>query len=385
MGDFLGGVNDFWEDTGSASASFIKSALNGAGQFACTLHYNTPGVIFDVSPFNRGLWKEFCSKSSVGLPVSKPPLFTGGQCAGVSYRVALTVRTTSLNPSGSGFDRTDTADLVGPLTNFTYAYRSDAVGLQGWIETGAGLYKFPQHGGGPGWREVVSVVVTRPDGKPDNCGNEPSPPVAPVVLPPEQRTTNIVVNDVDNSTTNVGVNLSFPSVSVDFRTSFPLVVNMGGLKFYLSLDGWRVGDPVNHDGGNSGVDPSDIKAIGDNVVNIQGSLSQYFAPVNPSLDGNLVLVSPSAGKDSDEQDDVQGAHWLVIDLTKMPDKAQYGGSSPTVYFAGWIEFLKEGRAFPRQQINFERSIFRFPDGADGYAYSFTNGAQGDVAVYVEER
>ena len=175
---------------------------------------------------------------------------------------------------------------------------------------------------------------------------------------------------------------------MDFNLSVPLVINAGGFNFHVNLDGFHFGLPG---AGDISIVAGDVQEISSDVVEIQqslvgvtGSLNQYFSPPNPSVDGTLVLISPSADKPSDEQKDVPNAAWLIIDLTKLPDKAQYGGDSPTVYFAGWLEFLKEGRAFPRQQINFEQSIFRFPDGADGYAYTFTNGAQGNVSVYVEE-
>jgi len=382
---FLGKASEFFAEPGAAVGSFVGDVLHNASNYVCQLHYNTPGVIFDLSPFNRELWKEFCKERPSGLPPAPQPKFVGGQCDSVSYNMIVRWR----NKDGStDYDRQN--GFWGPITDVEFVRNSSGNSdhrgfLQDLYVTSRGADASP---GELNRRLVASpyvyaeqmtgVDMARADGASDNCGNPPSPVVRPVVLPIEQRTTNINVLSVDKSTVNVVTAVfDFPSASVDFNLSVPLRVTIDQRKFYLNIDGWYSGDP-------SDGSPPDLSPVQDSVLQLNGTLNQYFAPINPSVNPSLTLIAPSFGKDSDEQKDISGAQWLIIDLTKMPDKTQYGGGSPTVYFAGWIEFLKEGRAFPRQQINFERSIFRFPDGADGYAYTFTNGAQGNVSVYVEE-
>lgn len=396
---FLGKASEFFAVPGASVGSFVGDILHNVSNYACQLHYNTPGVIFDVSPFNRELWKEICKDRPSGLPPPSAASFSGGQCDAKPYKIFSTVVLADNNtPQGYtirengdtwavyGAIESIAAVLVPQGVNFTLNTR---VRCRGRRQNGSSFFPVGAvQDVDYGWATITGGINSRilsasfsvytPDGSADNCGDPPPPAVVPVVLPVSQRTTNISVLSVDNSTTNdVTAIVEFPSASVDFNLSVPLRVTIDQRKFYLNIDGWHSGDP-------SDDSPPDLSPVQDSVLQLNGTLNQYFAPVNPSVNPSLTLIAPSFGKDSDEQKDVSGAQWLIIDLTKTPDKAQYGGDSPTVYFAGWIEFLKEGRAFPRQQINFERSIFRFPDGADGYAYTFTNGAQGNVSVYVEE-
>ena len=382
---FLGKVEEFFADQGSYAGSFIKDALGKVTNYACLLHYNTPGVIFDVSPFNRALWRSLCANRPAGLPSVAPP-FQGGQCKSVVYDVNIHYEIQKLADGQIIYRGDGGRQVEGPVKGV--AIYSDSNNSSVGVVAAGPANGLPYQGGYFHGVDSASIYdfkyvnyrinfVRRLDGQPDNCGDLPVPGSTPVVLPPAQRTTNIVVNNVNGETTNVTAILDFPSASVDFGVNVPLKVEIDGRKFYLNVEGWYSGEP---DGGGA----PDLQPINENILKLEGTLNQYFAPVNPSDDDTLVLISPSGDKPSDQQESVPNARWLVVDLTKMPDKAQYGGDSPTVYFAGWIEFLKEGRAFPRQQINFEQSIFRFPDGADGYAYTFTNGAQGNVSVYVEE-
>lgn len=385
----LGSIDDFFVAQGQQAGSFLKGALSQAADFACQLHYTTPGVIFDLNPVNRGLWQELCVKRPAGLPPPPPPpQFSGGQCP-VVYEAYL-----GYDSQGTTYTNVRVGQYFGAILDARRAPSNNRPDLFDAVQflcygkySDSSSRPFSQ----PQWLEAVGVPrrgftyykverLVRIDGKPDNCGNPPAPVVKPVVLPPEQRTTNINVTNLDNTVTNVNVALGFPSASVDFGLSVPLTVNLGGVKFYLNIDGWYIGSPA------PPVSLPDVeKVLSDNVLRFEGTLNQYFAPVNPSTNNNLILVSPSAGKKKGgEEKNVPGAQWLIWDLTRLPDKAQYGENSPTVYFAGWFSFYKEGRCMERRQINYERGIVRFPDGADGYGYTFTNGAEGDVSVYKEK-
>lgn len=75
--------------------------------------------------------------------------------------------------------------------------------------------------------------------------------------------------------------------------------------------------------------------------------------------------------------------YVEIILTKRPHKAQFGNNgAQTVYFAGWFAFRANTGGFhPREQINFQRSLFVAPTGCDGYTYTFTHGARGRILEY----
>lgn len=74
----LGKASEFFAEPGAAVGSFVGDVLHNASNYVCQLHYNTPGVIFDLSPFNRELWKEFCKERPSGLPPAPQPKFVGG-------------------------------------------------------------------------------------------------------------------------------------------------------------------------------------------------------------------------------------------------------------------------------------------------------------------
>lgn len=385
---FLGKASEFFAAPGASVGSFLGDALHNASNFACQLHYNTPGVIFDVSPFNRELWRSLCRDRPSGLPPAPPSAapFSGGQCP-VTYRLTLHIIYKTGPASNPNYY---VGDFYGPIQSVRLVrVEPPQSGMFGDLQDlEVVCYGVPGEARSASPRvvriapfdylqSIDNIKVVRVDGQPDNCGDL-STVVKPVVLPASQRTTIInIQTDQNNSVTAI---LDFPSTSVDFDLSVPLKVTIDNRKFHLNIDGWHTGFP------SPSISLPDVeKVLSDNVLQFEGALNQYFAPVNPSINNNLILVSPSAGKKKGgEEKNISGAQWLIWDLTRLPDKAQYGENSPTVYFAGWFSFYKEGRCMERRQINYQRGIVRFPDGADGYGYTFTNGAEGDVSVYKEK-
>lgn len=75
--------------------------------------------------------------------------------------------------------------------------------------------------------------------------------------------------------------------------------------------------------------------------------------------------------------------YVEVILTKLPDKSQFGNAgAQNVYFAGWFAFRSNTGGFhPREQINFQRSLFVAPAGCDGYTHTFTHGARGRILEY----
>lgn len=378
---FLGSFEDFLYVPGQSGASFVKKALSEASNFACQLYKDHPGIAnpFDTFGFGRGVWDELCRPRPPGLPSPPAQPYTGGQCDCVSY----TVRVNFTNLSGGSYFTsipvwgpvTAVVDYVDKGALGNDQYEGIAVHCRGSAGSPCGsptVIKRELSSGSPYGSKILGVVITRNDGLPDNCGNV-NPGYPDEVLPEADRSADITVNNDDGTSVTLPVVVLFPTANVDFNLNVPIAFDLGGLHFHLNLDGFHSGKP-------GGTSPPDAKK---DAKDIKDRLDDIANPPNPDEDPRLTPAYPPAA-DSGEEDELSGAKWIKIDLTTLPDKAQYSRSGRTVYFAGWLEFHKEGYALPRMQINYQKSIFRFPDGADGYGYTFTNGAAGTVTVYTEE-
>jgi hypothetical protein len=363
---FLGGFDDLLYPVGSGGADLLKKGVSGAADFACQLYKDHPGIAnpFDPFGFGRGVWDKMCESRPPGLPAPPPPGTAGGQCQGVAYEVIASI----LRPNRPTYD--ETAVVNGPVKD-VHIFREPDTGTQRLRirdQTGALTLNRNIGGGEAAWG-VGAVRINRVDGQPDNCGNYSESGYPPVTLPEAERTTVVNVTNNNNNNFAVPVVVGVANADIDFNVNMPITFNLGGVKVYVDADGFHTGDPP-------GKTKKDIKGIKD-------KMDDNEHPPNPEDDPRLTpTLQPDA--EADEQTDVEGGRWVQITLTTLPDKAQYSSNGRNVYFAGWIEFLKGDFALPRLQINYQRSIFRFPDGADGYSYTFTNGAQGTVVLFTEE-
>lgn len=379
---FLGDVDNFFFEQGQDIADFLPHVLHHASNFACELYKNQPGIIYDLNYFNKGLWEKLCRRRPPGLPPAPAPDFLGGQCL-VFYFLryknpAGTVIVASGNPIQGAIKSVRLAWAQHPRTG-TWGWKffvrapdvinAEKVGDEFFIN---GSATFNDPAVRPD-RQPEFLDFIRQDGQPDNCGNPPVPPVVPVIIPPQQRTTNITYTFDDGVQVTVPVLLVFPTLNNTFKIAPSLTLEFNA----------NVSVPINihllPDGFHSEPD-DEIKDDGDSGDN----LDYYFYPPNPDEDPLVKPTPPTPPASFQADDDISGARWLRIELTKLPDKAHYGTGTPNVYFAGWIEFTKGGDCLPRQQVNFQKSLFRFPDGADGYYVQFANGAKGRVIVYAED-
>jgi hypothetical protein len=246
--------------------------------------------------------------------------------------------------------------------------------------------------------EVLSV--TRVDNGIDNCGSLPAQ--YPPGLPPTNKTygnTNITNNDGSTFA------IPFAYIPVTFAPEFSpnIRVDVGGVTVKFDLGGVDVYFPEEAPPPRSlppreGLPPAPPNspepppyppdrpkpdAPGGNKrdsPDIQIDPPEQ-KPVPPGEGEN---PPPEPPEESDEQD-APGITYLEITLTKDPNKAQFGGKGETVYFGGWVAFrYKTGGFSPREQINFRKSVFKAPEGADGYTYTLTNGAQGFARWYTEK-
>lgn len=379
---FLGDVDKFFFERGEDIADFLPHVIHHASNFACTLYKNNPGVIYDLNYFNKGLWEKLCRPRDPGLPPAPPAPFQGGQCD-FYYILRMSA------PNGTVVEATGNP-IKGPISSIGLDWiRHPRLGTWGWrflvgspqvlsAETYTdgryminGSATYNQSEVRPGLKPTLLGVRPR-DGQPDTCGDPVRPPVPPVVLPEPDRTVDITYTFDDGVEVTFPVVLIFPTLNNTFKLAPSLtfkanVNNNISINLHLLPDGFH--SEPDADGGDDSESPD---------------LDYYFHPPDPEDDPLLKPTPPTPPASFGGDEDVPAGRWLLVTLTKFPDKAQYGKNTPNVYFAGWMEFLKGGACFERQQINFEKSLFRFPDGATGFYVQFTNGAQGSYIVYTED-
>ncbi|HEX7764952.1 MAG TPA: hypothetical protein VF433_15260 [Cellvibrio sp.] len=376
-----------------------------AASIACGLYRDYPNFATGggIDPFNtyprqasKQVWDSLCgSRGQLPPPPSLP--FTGGQCVCVEYFVNY--RQTH-NVTGAIFESTSVCR--GPIKGFgkrvvtsgnTFSYQYY---LSGGNATCPQEVNFGTFSADIYTYTVLSVART--NGQPDNCGNPPSG--YPNVDPPPNRTYGN-----DSITYNDGTNISIPFlyVPVDFSPTFSpnIRIDLGGFTFNFDLGGVDIYLPDKKD------DPRALPpATGYPTAPPTGLPRPTPDPNRPNPNpppGNKPPQAdcpdcpefppqptppgegdPPVEKPPEEGEEVikPGIEFLEVVLTILPDKVHYGNEGANVVFAGWVAFRsKSGSYYPREQINFQRSVFRAPVGADGYTYTFTNGASGYVREY----
>lgn len=225
-------LDDLADSANDSTGNFLRDVANQAANFACGIYKNYPqwtidplntatGISNPIAQFQKSLWDKLCSPSGrPGLPAPpKPLLFTGGQCP-VAYLVKYSSVTLNHPNVASGVEFTVRQEVLpGPISNFTYDYRSDGVGYRAEVDHRDGHYNFPQDGSGRGWLRLGSVSVTRIDEQPDNCGDEPGQ-TSYTFPPPEALTQNITINQGDT-------NISFP-VTFNSSTTINIPIKVVG-------------------------------------------------------------------------------------------------------------------------------------------------------------
>lgn len=382
---------DLAASAGQNTGDFFKDFANGVADSVCSLYRSYPGA-FSGDPlglfpaagrFTRGIWDSLCGPRPGGLPLPPPPpSFVGAQCDGVLYEFNATAGFTG-SENGVGvqitaygpvrrvyFDTDSTGDYVAFECRGIYAGGNPNTGLRPLGVYRSGLSQFA----GTFDRVAIRSVV-RIDGGPDNCGDPPSqgyPLPPPGVIPP----SIFIPVPYPNGQSDA------PSIRVDLpdfnQFNFPVTfkVDLGNPEFNFNFDidvgGVSFGSPgAGDDGAGDSYEYPDW-------------FPRFFTPPNPDLDPDVESRDGPVGAGPPPQQDKEGLKWVRVELTKFPDKAQFAPSGNNVYFGGWIAFRKGIDTLPRQQINFASSLFRVPDGADGYEVVYTNGAEGKITEYVDK-
>lgn len=390
---------------GNNAGNYLAKAADAAADFACGLYKNYPGAVVGNAADSaiRGLWDGLCANRSPGLPAPPSSPASGGQCKCIDYLVTYT----QYSPSGS---EQGSSVLTGPLS-FGEAPNPSVPGA---VFQTIG-FSIECIDGEPGGRGSLSYglktaegdyyaqidSVSRVDGQPDNCGNAPpSYPPGTNVLPPGagSGTGTITYNDG----TDLTVPLVYAPISPQFSLNPRFNVDVGGIKVQFDLGGVKI------DLGNENSNPAlprdpfndcsdDLDRIGRAIDDLDDKVDALEpggngggnTPDNPPPppaatppdDDPDLDKDPKSENDPKEENGIERLKWVKIILTKVPDKVQFGDGAPNCYFAGWFEFKAGVACYPREQINFQTSLFLAPAGADGYAYTLTNGAEGYAVVY----
>lgn len=374
--------------------SVFDNLVDAARDFACGLYKNQPGALIPNpgEAVLRFAWDKLCDyPDSPGLPPPPASPFTGGQCDAIPYVVRVSVNV--VDQSGeTPFDLGNHV-VFGPVSGVGVIGQRVVIYCRG----ASGVFPQPpgypqqiyQVGGASSLNSPRITAINRQDGAPDNCGD---PPISypPGTVPPggfNSPPVPVPLADGDNITVNF--NFSPPAASLDKIP--PIIINY--VKPEINL---KVPIEFNFNGEIDIGVPSNPPVVLppdviNNINNINNNTNQtnnnfndyrkdydfFYSP--PKLDDDSETVKEDDFVESGKEENKEGIVGLRIELTKLPDKAQFG--SPTVYFAGWAAFKRDEGYMPREQINFADSFFLAPPGATGYTVTFTNGAEGNIRVY----
>lgn len=375
--------------------STFDRLVDAGKSFACSLYSRQPGALIPnpASDVLHLVWDNLCDP---GDDPTKPPLppppsvpFTGGQCVCVLYEVR-----SFINGNFSSIDA-----LFGPIggarlrsveTSPGYFIGFFEILCRGTLSTGCVPEPFwfvsRQTPNVPPGSAVFTIeILKRVDNQPDNCGSPP-PQYPPAPPPPSggytSPPTSITYNDGSDFTAIF--NLVPPTGDSPPPPDICLSVIVSGVELKLCFpfgsppsfgdDGGDIGDILNNI-------QNDINNLQDDVDNLQDDFDKFTDPPPPESDPDL-NETDSPDDEGGEQDDLPGLKWVLVRLTRLPVKSQFG--TPSVNFAGWITFKIGGDYTDRVPIAFENGVFQAPAGATGYAITFTNMAKGISRAYTRD-
>lgn len=391
----------------------FKKFVDGAKNYVCGLYRLQPKALIPNLPNDvlRYTWDNLCDPPSPdptvpplpGLPPPPSSVPNGGQCVCIKYRVEVRYEwqpSPASNPAYSSI--TQFFEVYGPVLGFRRA-QGVAFGLEANCRgPGSGSCKTPGWygvgGGATTQRGPYNIVSTkRVDNQVDNCGS--SPPDYPGVdpMPPTGYTSPpSVITLGDTTNINVTFNITPPVAPPRGLAPPPIKVNVDGSNFNFPITfnfngdvdiGPPAGptaelppdviDKINNINNNTNNINPTVNNINTTTNNTNNIVNTWFNPTPFANDPDVESEESPVGDGKEE--DKEGMLGLLVVLTALPDKVQYG--NPPVYFAGWIAFKRDEGYMPREQINFEQSFFLAPPGTKGYTITLTNKAEGVVTVY----
>lgn len=416
-------VSELAEKTGGTFASFVYVVVPPLRDFSCDLWFSFPDQITKGSnPFtalSRGFMNELCKDKN--LPPAPPDYFEGGQC-NVQYKIIGSCQAEQYSAGTTGNNPTKIQDvfpgvnttslsppIVGPIESLRF-YTSgpcaqpstggdrcdlgnrqvsleviDSEGTKNYLTT---LYTVKRFGpgsttiGGQGYVDTNTLAgpeytIETVSGDPDICGDRPGP-YPPTNPTPEDYTRDIPIPTPDGGT------LLIPTIYAPVDFNFPMRFDVGGVNVTLDLGGFdfEFGGDVNDNG----------VTLDDNGYNHplpypeDVSRQPVVCPVDPTPGDPELEEEEKTPEDPKEVDQISRLKYVKVAVTEFPTNAknQWGDGAPNVYYCGWFEFRANGASLPRQPIHFLSSIFKAPEGVDGYAYTLYQGFVGSATEYREK-
>lgn len=385
-------------------ASGYSEFVDKAHTFACGIYKNFPGALVpDVSDAGyKKIWDRLCDEpvppDLPGLPPPPAPPFAGGQCCSTHYNVQLKFDFTDGRPSQTfipssvyqgkilGLQVRKEIEL-GEVRNNTYLRWQDCEGE---------IFEDHQVREGEPRTVYASIVQVFPAyGGANNCGNPPKKfPPAPPIPPGGYTSPQITIVDNDGDTNNYIFNFSPPQKNDFPDIAFPpITVNVEGVDVNLNFDinfnfDGTVTPGVGGNGGG-GLNPELVQkldGLGGGISEIGSAVSGVVENLRFVFNPPLFFDSPKVNKEQkaiagggEKEDDKDGLLGIFVKLTKPSKEIIFG--TPNVHFAGWITFRTQGGYVPREPIAFDEGYFPAPEGATGYALTFTKGAEGEITIY----
>lgn len=360
---FSYGFSEVGTDIVTPITSGTQAIASLAKRAYCSLYRNRPGAVTStgegVSNIIRLTMDAWCHEGNdSNLPPPPISQFSGGQC-----ETLYTVKCV-----WDGAPRVQVSNVLGPVQSVACtknpqnanAYQVVAIDATGTERQGNNF--------NVGTINFDEVEFERKDGGVDNCGSPPPeyPQEPPIVEGDRNFNYDITLND--GSVINVPVTVN---VTNNNDVSFPTTIDVGGVTVSIDVGGITVGsnNTTNNFGGGGG----------------GGFGSQDDEPPSvppPSLDEDDLEEELKEPGESGEQTGIDRLLFVEIDIIQVPvnARAQSGSGSPDIYYAGWLEFSREGKYFPRQSIDFLGGVFEAPLDADGYAYTMKAGFAAQATV-----
>ena len=279
------------------------------------------------------------------IPASAFPAvqFTGGQCAGVSYRVTTNqdfVWTTGVRPSGTqGQDNI----VRGPISSVTFTVVTPPDGTRLEIHSADGVFQTTVNtssaGGGVPGNYVYSNLrtsIARVDGAADTCG-DPAPTAPPVNAGDNHVTVPVSYTNYDGTTitNNYNVVFGFAYVNASAELTIPFTANVA-LNPSLNVTGTlnvKTGDVnINLGSPDSPARPeSPCSPAPSNPVN-PPPVPTGFTPSNP--------VTPPPNDKPELRKILRGA-LVTVTSHGYNQTIIFEGSNPDVYVPdlGFVQFL----------------------------------------------
>lgn len=365
--------DDILESIGAAAgnaytkAEWFREINEPILELTCNLWNKYPkGIPFN--PYARGLANSVCAQAGYIPPTYNPPPFLEGQCCDIPYRVQSRVkRTFNGNPQPDLI--VDLRNVIGAITEIKVDTDPNVGSILYYLVysttcSGAEITRSRSVGGGgfTGEEVVSERSITREDGLPDDCGSlgQEYPDDPP--RNPDDFCNTHTVSILDNQGSLVDTHDIEVCIDQGDDLNFPVEVCIGSECFNLDFDGLRKPDLV--------------------------ELPEDGVKKKPDLvPGDEGVESVEGEEEEGEEVEVEKRLlWVELNVTEKPVNTDtlWGRGAPDVYFLGWFEFRVDGKPMNRQFISFLNHIFKAPEGATGYAYTFKHGIKGKAIAHYEE-